>query len=321
MSEYRTTTSFAADLTDLTGRQGYRVSQISPADDPSAAILKNGTKTLELRAEGSNIQMRPASEPPVMPSHGPNLEVTRLSDSPDWGDGRAGMAYRDMLPSRQGGRIIASHIRIAMQGPVDDYVHFHNICFQMIYVHKGWVRLVYEGQGEPFVMHSGDCVLQPPHIRHQVLESSAGLEVIEVGAPASHDTFGDLEMSLPTSGMDPDRDFSGQRFWVHKSATATWAQSVYQGLESTDFGLGTATAGTASVHIHRSDSPVSGNETIIGGESQLLTVLDGHVELGIGPTTEILCEGDCVLVPGDQPHRLSTTGPAKVMSVNFIGLP
>src|SRR6185312_10404915 len=26
------------------------------------------------------------------------------------------------------------------------------------------------GSGDPFVMHAGDCVLQPPEIRHRVLE-------------------------------------------------------------------------------------------------------------------------------------------------------
>ena len=55
----------------------------------------------------------------------------------------------------------------------------------MIYVRRGWVRVVYEDQGEPFVMHEGDLVLQPPEIRHRVLESSPGLEVIEIGAPGA----------------------------------------------------------------------------------------------------------------------------------------
>ena len=66
----------------------------------------------------------------------------------------------------------------------------------MIYVRRGWVRVVYEDQGEPFVMREGDLVLQPPAIRHRVLESSPGLEVIEIGAPAVHATFADHEMEL-----------------------------------------------------------------------------------------------------------------------------
>ena len=37
------------------------------------------------------------------------------------------MLYRDLIPSRLGGRYIASHITIAEGGPVADWVHFHRI--------------------------------------------------------------------------------------------------------------------------------------------------------------------------------------------------
>jgi uncharacterized protein YjlB len=39
------------------------------------------------------------------------------------------------------------------------------------------------GQGDPFCFHAGDCVLQPPEIRHRVLETSAAFEVVEIGCP------------------------------------------------------------------------------------------------------------------------------------------
>ena len=55
----------------------------------------------------------------------------------------------------------------------------------MIAVRRGWVRVVYEDQGEPFVMEAGDLVLQPPGIRHRVLESSPGLEVVEITLPGA----------------------------------------------------------------------------------------------------------------------------------------
>lgn len=48
------------------------------------------------------------------------------------------------------------------------------------------MRVIYEGQGEAFEMHAGDCVLQPPMICHRVLASSAGAEVIELASPAPH---------------------------------------------------------------------------------------------------------------------------------------
>src|SRR6185436_13024852 len=108
-----------------------------------------------------------------------------------WTRGRAGMRYRDLIPGRQGGRFIASHIAIPEGGPVADYVHHHFVRVQLIYCHRGWVRVVYEDQGAPFMLEAGDCVLQPPGIRHRVLESSVGLEVIEIGSPAVHETFAD----------------------------------------------------------------------------------------------------------------------------------
>jgi quercetin dioxygenase-like cupin family protein len=80
------------------------------------------------------------------------------------------MLYRDLIPGRLGGRYIASLISIPKGGPVADWVHFHRIALQLIYVRSGWVRVVYEDQGEPFVMRAGDLVLQPPQIRHRVLE-------------------------------------------------------------------------------------------------------------------------------------------------------
>ena len=52
-------------------------------------------------------------------------------------------------------------------GPVPDWVHFHKVRFQLIYCWHGWVRVVYEDQGDPFVLQAGDCVIQPPQIRHR----------------------------------------------------------------------------------------------------------------------------------------------------------
>ena len=152
-------------------------------------------------------------------------------DSESWVIGRAGMHYRDLLPDRLGGAIIASHIRIAEAGPVADMVHFHTVGFQLIFCHRGWVRLVYEDQGPPFVLGAGDCVIQPPEIRHRVLEASAGVEVIEIGVPAEHLTSVDHEMELPTPHFRPDRDFQGTKFVLHREAEATWEPWRIPGFE------------------------------------------------------------------------------------------
>ena len=319
-TEHRTTQDFAADLDGLISA-GYRVLQISPADDPSAALLVKGVERVHLIAERSEVELRSVNAAPIMPLSKAEFEISHLRDHPDFGDGRAGMAYRDLVPSRQGGRIIASHIHIADAGPVADYVHFHNICFQMIYVHSGWVRLVYEDQGDPFVMSAGDCVLQPPHIRHQVLESSANLQVIEVAAPASHDTFADFDLELPTSHLDPDRDFTGQRFWLHKAADATWKPGPYEGFETCDLGLLEASGGAAGVYVHRSASPVTGVATSIECESQLIVLLEGDLQLRHDERTDQLSPQDCFVLPGGQHHQFDSTEPTKFLTVNFVGLP
>ena len=147
------------------------------------------------------------------------------------------MQYRDLIPGRLGGQFIASHIRIPDGGETPDYVHYHKVRFQMIYCKTGWVRVVYEDQGPPFILEAGDCVLQPPEIRHRVLESSAGLEVIEISSPAIHETWADHELILPTSQHLPERIFNGQKFVRHQAKTAEWKPSRYEGFEERDTGI------------------------------------------------------------------------------------
>ena len=66
-------------------------------------------------------------------------------------------------------------------------LHRHDCDFQMFYVLKGWIKFVYEGQGE-HTFHAGDCVLQPPNIVHNELDCSDDLEVLEIYSPAVHPT-------------------------------------------------------------------------------------------------------------------------------------
>ena len=209
------------------GRLGFRVETIFPADDPQVASLSGHGLRLrlapgegdpghiriavpELPAEpelvapnGARVEYVLADPPYVLPPLVPEFVITRAADSEGAGEGRAGMLYRDLIPSRLGGRFIASHIQIPDGGPVADWVHFHKIRFQMIFCRRGWVRVAYEDQGEPFVLQPGDCVLQPPRIRHRVLEASDGLEVVEIGCPALHETLADHDMTLAraTAGL------------------------------------------------------------------------------------------------------------------------
>jgi len=242
----------------LFSRLGLRLDTIFPADDPSVAALSGPTARVRLVRAAAGADAAAATDladPDTIPALQPAFAVVRAGDAAAWRTGRAGMQYRDLLPDRQGGRYIASHIRIRDGGPVPDYVHFHVIQFQIIYCHRGWVRVVYEDQGEPFVMHPGDCVLQPPGIRHRVLESSPGLEVLELGVPAVHATHVDHDRTLPTPTLDRARAWGGQRFVRFQASSAQFAPAELAGFDACELGIAAATGGLARVAVLRARAP------------------------------------------------------------------
>ena len=65
--------------------------------------------------------------------------------------------------------------------------HRHSLDFQMNYLLRGWMRVVFEQHGE-FTFESGDSWLQPPNIEHNVTGFSDDLEVLEITMPAKFDT-------------------------------------------------------------------------------------------------------------------------------------
>lgn len=280
-----------ADLTAAIGEResaGYRLDTIMPADDPTQAWLSGGPDgAIELFV-------------PVNPAHsdergsGTNL-VVRRSDEGESGDGRAGMVYRDLVPGRFGGTVIASHISIADGGPTADYPHHHEIDFQVIVCVAGWVDVVYEDQGPPFRMLRGDCVVQPPTIGHRVLASSAGLSVFEVASPAMHPTHRRHDLILPTGTVDPERDFGGQRFARHISAESPWISSSEGTSERQPTGIGEATRFAGDVEFVRISQGVSVPMTTLENAATAVTfVLEGVVEVTVDDQTCELSAGDSV---------------------------
>ncbi len=168
----------------------------------------------------------------------------------------------------------------------------------MIYCYKGWVRVVYEDQGPPFVLKAGDCVLQPPRIRHRVLESSAGLEVIEIGCPAEHETFADHDMALPTPTVRPERDFDGQRFVRHVAATATRQPWRLEGFDCRDTGIAAATGGLAVVRVARLCGTPALQPWRHDAVLLFMFVLEGAVTLDCESRDALrLEEGDALVLP------------------------
>jgi mannose-6-phosphate isomerase-like protein (cupin superfamily) len=275
-------------------RKGFRLDVIYPADDPAAAVLSRGDETVRVALPSA------APLPRGLPPFVPEFVLTRAGAAA--AQGRAGMLYRDLVPGRLGGRYIASHITITEGGPVSDWVHYHRVLLQLIFVRRGWVRVVYEDQGEPFVMHAGDLVLQPPRIRHRVLESSPGLEVIEISAPALHETFADHELELP-SGDDPGRDFEGQQFLRHVAAKTPW--TPFSGGEAQETGMGQATGGIAEVRVVRAEEGSAIAFPPHQGELVFGSVLEGTARLDRGAGDQ-LGPADAFVIPPGEPWSLST---------------
>ena len=324
----------SANLSFFTDKLGFAVAAIFPSDDPTVGVLnghgirirlEQGTgrssHTLRLNCDlskvsfgdgeeveapnGTRILIKEANPPIFIPPEDQSLVISKISESASWKTGRARMMYRDLIPNRQGGRFIASHIQIPRGGPVSDYVHYHKVRFQMIFCYKGWVKVAYEDQGDPILMKAGDCFLQPPEIRHRVLESSDGLEVVEVGCPAEHETHGDLVMTLPTGKIAPERTFGGQLFRYHDSANGPWTPWRHEGFESQDIGINDATQGVAGAHVVRS---VGGNETpVIVHEEEFLFVfvLNGKLSFSKDSETQELEPGDSIVIPRDTRYALT----------------
>ena len=327
-AEVRVPTSrFGEDLRFFTEVLGFRLDRIRPADRPAVAALSGHGAALRLErdapsppvtlhlvvdaperlADGSRRLVSPgghrvvveAADPPlVIPRASREFVVHRLLGDDSFAAGRAGMLYRDLLPDRLGGAMIASHIRIPEGGPVDDQVHFHTIGFQLIFCHRGWVRVVYEDQGPPFILGAGDCVIQPPEIRHRVLESSDGLEVIEIGVPAEHLTSMDHEMELPTPHFRPERKFAGTTFVHHREAEAAWRPGRFAGFEVRDTGIGEATGGMAGVQVARPLPGAAIPPTRHDGEILFGFVRRGAVTLAVeGERAQRVSAGDAYALP------------------------
>ena len=207
----------------------------------------------------------------------------------DWVVGRAGMRYRDLLPGRWGGQFIASHIHIPEGGPVPDYVHYHHVDFQLIFCHRGWVKVVYQDQGEPFALHPGDAILQAPGLRHRVLEASDDLHVIEVSSPAEHATFVEHDLELP-NGTEPGRWYGGQRYVHHQAADSPWTV-MGDGVRTQSLDLEPATNGRYAASIIELDAAGGVLELPFAADAdfELVTMLDGSVvvadTVGGKPTT------------------------------------
>jgi len=344
------TVALRDDIPFFTKTLGMRMEMIYPADDPSVAVFSGhglrvrvqvdtgappaflriltgdpdgfagGARTLTAPG-GTRVDIDALNPPLVLPETIHSFVVRRLADQAPWVIGRAGMHYRDLIPDRLGGSIIASHIRIPDGGPVPDVVHYHTVGFQLIFCYRGWVDLVYEDQGTPFRLHAGCCVIQPPEIRHRVLFASENIEVIEIGVPAEHVTTIDHDMELPNGPADPERVFQGQRFVHHKVEDAVWRPFRLDGFEARDTGIADGTGGVAGVQVARRSA---GDTAWASHDGDILFtfVMAGTMRLeGEGRDPYPLEPGDAFVIPPGMAVRYADpSGDLELLEVSLPGL-
>ena len=99
-------------------------------------------------------------------------------------------AYRDLgISDATGGMVQAHVIRFIPPCRPEEVskLHYHDVDFQMVYVLKGWIKTEFDGEGS-VVMQTGSAWIQPPRIKHKVLDYSDDCEVLEIILPADFKT-------------------------------------------------------------------------------------------------------------------------------------
>lgn len=348
-AEFRLPTSaLREDLSFFTGTLKMRLDTIYPADDPQVAVVSGhglrlrleqgansapGTIGLltddpdgfaqgrrELTApNGTRVFIAPLTLPVTQPPTQYAFVVRRLADQAPWVIGRAGMLYRDLVPSRLGGAMIASHIRIPDGGPVPDMVHFHRVGFQLIFCVKGWVDVLYEDQGGMRRLKAGDCFIQPPEIRHRVCHASEGIEVIEIGVPADHITEIDHDMTLPTPHLRPDRAWQGQKFVHNIGKDGAFHPFRIPGFIARDTTINANTQGVASVMVARPDGTPA-PWTLHHGDILFTFVTAGTMTLhGQGKAPHEVQAGDAFVIPPGMATRYAA--PSEDLELLEVALP
>jgi quercetin dioxygenase-like cupin family protein len=343
------TDKLSDDLPFYTRKLGMRLDMIYPADNPEIAVLSGhglririqkgapeGPGTIRILTDnpdefadgareltapnGTRIEIDELNPPLVLPPTEHAFVVRRLADQAPWIIGRAGMAYRDLVPSRLGGAMIASHIRVP-DGPVPDMVHFHKVGFQLIFCIRGWVDVLYEDQGGMRRLHAGDCFIQPPQIRHRVMHAADGIEVIEIGVPADHITEVDHDMELPTDTHRPDREWDGQRFVHSLAKDGVFKPFRIPGFEARDTTINGNTRGVASVMVARPLAGQASPWTRHDGDILFNFVMSGEMTLeGEDKDPYRLAAGDAFVVPPGMATRyVDPTGDLQLLEVSLPG--
>ena len=157
----------------------------SPARKTASKTAAKSTARKKLKAKGR------APAPAKRARAKQRVAISHHREEDFKADGlRAYAKYRDLgfADATQG--LAQAHV-IRLIGPCDpaevSKLHFHDVEFQMVYVLKGWVKTYMEGQGET-LMEAGSAWIQPPRIKHLIMDYSDDVELLEVILPAEFKT-------------------------------------------------------------------------------------------------------------------------------------
>ena len=144
--------------------------------------------------------------------------------------------------------------------------------------------------------------------------------MIEVGCPAEHKTLVDHHMELPTSKVRPDRDFSGQKFVLHKKKEAQDSLSVREdGFKIRDTSISKATNGEASVLALTPSKNIGNQGMSHDAEFLFFFVLGGQVAIEIDEQVIELDEGGSFSMPANKEFRWQHT--SKDLELLEVALP
>ena len=155
----------------------------APARKPVAKSRTKPARTAK-RPATSVAKASPAKRPTQF------FRVSHHSEDDFEGGLRRYAKYRDLGMAKATGGMVQAHvIRFVPPCRPEEVskLHYHDVEFQMIYVLKGWIKTELEGQGV-HVMRPGSAWLQPPKIKHKVLDYSDDAEVLEIVLPADFET-------------------------------------------------------------------------------------------------------------------------------------
>jgi mannose-6-phosphate isomerase-like protein (cupin superfamily) len=166
-----------------------RTAPIKPAVAKKAATTKKAVPAKKAAPAKATKAAKPGKPPKI--HWGPQSFVaSHLKDAAFKTGLRSYAAYRDLNIEKATGGAVQAHV-IRLLGKCDPKVvsipHYHGVQFQMLYMLKGWMIGEYDGAGR-VKMTAGSCWIQPPGIRHQVIDYSDGCEMIEIILPAKFAT-------------------------------------------------------------------------------------------------------------------------------------